>query len=84
MNGSTIECCDRANHDSGSSLYHGEDIGLVTAHVCSLVLFKPQLSSRLRLLMYLPMEDLMLLPRFMVIPLAIITLLAFVYSWNRE
>lgn len=30
------------------------------------------------------MEDLILLLRFMVIPLAAVTLLAFVYSWNRE
>ena len=37
MNGSTIECCDRANHDSGSSLYHGEDIGLVTVTLLAFV-----------------------------------------------
>lgn len=44
MNGCTIECCDRANHDSGSSLYHGEDIGLVTAHVCSFGCSNPSLA----------------------------------------
>ena len=30
------------------------------------------------------MEDLILLLRFMIIPLAVVTLLAFVYSRNRE
>lgn len=83
-NGCTVECCNRAYHDSGSSLYHGRDIGLVTAHVCSLVLFKPQLNSRLGLLMYLSMEDLMLLLKFMIIPFVAVTLLASVYSRNRE